>query len=320
MREIVRLITVPEERRDARWLEEGLQAAIQLEMSTIPPYLYAAWSIDENADPSGTRGDILEIAREGMLHMGIACNLLAAVGGDPRILQIAPSYPTRLPKDIHEDLPVALEPLSRDLLLNTFMAIEEPVAHLVDDPEFVPSGSTLIGDFYDKIQQAFEARTPVLSTTRQVNLRSFSKGTFIMASLDDVRKGIDLIKRQGEGTAAAPFEKSNPDELAHFYQFGEMAHGHRLTRTAPFTYTGEDVEMPGVREVAPAEGTQPEAREFNQLYSDMLGDLERAWAGGGTAMLTAAVGKMFGLAGIAKQLFQGDVGPGFIVIDDSGNR
>src|SRR4029453_2144685 len=106
-----------------------------------------------------------------------------------------------------------------------------------------------------------------------------SRLPLVMAGLDDVRKGIDLIKRQGEGTAAAPFEASNPEELAHFYQFGELAHGRRLTRTAPFTYTGEAIEMPGVRVVAPGDGTQPEAREFNRLYSDMLGDLEQAWDG-----------------------------------------
>jgi hypothetical protein len=320
MRALVRLMTVPEEKRDGRWLEESLQAAIQLEMSTIPPYLYAAWSIDESADPSDARRDILQIAKEEMLHMGIACNLLAAIGGQPRIVQVAPAYPTRLPKDIHEGLAVALEPLSRELVLNTFMAIEEPVANLVDDPEFVPSGSTLIGEFYDKIQQAFEARTPDFSTARQVKLNgSLSKLSFIMASLDDVSKGIDLIKRQGEGTAAAPFEKSDPDELAHFYQFGELAHGRRLTRTAPFTYTGEAVEMPGVRAVAPADSTQPEAREFNRLYSDMLENLEQAWDGGGTAKLVAAVGKMRALGSVAEQLFQGGVGPGFVVVDDSGD-
>jgi Ferritin-like len=318
MRALVRLMTVPEEKRDGRWLQEALQAAIELEMSTIPPYLYAAWSIDQSADPSGAREDILQIAQEEMLHMGIACNLLAAIGGQPRIVQRAPSYPTALPKDIHESLVVALEPLSHELLLNTFMAIEEPTAILVEDPDFVPSGSKVIGEFYDKLQRAFEDRTPDFSTTRQVKLQGFSKGPFIMASLDDVGKGIDLIKRQGEGTAAAPFEKSDPDELAHFYQFGELAHGRRLTRTAPFAYTGEAVEMPRVRAVAPADATQPEAREFNQLYSDMLRDLEQAWDGGGTAKLAAARGKMRALGAIAEQLFQAGVGPGFVVVDDSG--
>lgn len=321
MRALVRLMTVPEEKRDGRWLEEGLQAAVELEMSTIPPYLYAAWSIDQNADPAGARDVIVQIAREEMLHMGIACNLLAAIGGRPRIVQVAPAYPTRLPKDIHEGLAVALEPLSRQLLLTTFMAIEEPVANLVDDSEFVPSGSTLIGEFYDKLQRAFDDQTLDLDTARQVELPAFlssSGAPFVMASLDDVRKGIDLIKRQGEGTGAAPFEKSDPDELAHFYQFGELAHGRRLTRTAPFTYTGEPVPLPGVRAFAPADATQPQAREFNRLYSAMLGDLEQAWDGGGTGKLDAAVGTMFALSAVAMQLFQAGAGPGFVVVDDSG--
>jgi len=35
--------------RDLGWLQESLLAAIQLELSTIPPYLYAIWSIDPQA-------------------------------------------------------------------------------------------------------------------------------------------------------------------------------------------------------------------------------------------------------------------------------
>ena len=59
-----------------------------------------------------------------MLHMGIACNLLASIGGQPVILQRAPRYPTVLPKDIHKGLSVALAPLTRELVLKTFMAID----------------------------------------------------------------------------------------------------------------------------------------------------------------------------------------------------
>jgi hypothetical protein len=231
---LVRLMTVPAHQRDDRWLEESLQKAVELEMSTIPPYLYAAWSIDANQDPSGTRDVIVDIAKEEMLHMGIACNLLASIGGQPTIVRAAPRYPTHLPQHVHKGLQVALEPLSRDLLLRTFMAIEEPATHLVDDPDFVPSGSTLIGEFYDAVQHAFEARSHGFSAARQIDLDdSFFKGAFVVANLDDVRAGIGLIKRQGEGTSAAPFEnRADPEELAHLYQFGEIAHGHRLTRTA----------------------------------------------------------------------------------------
>ena len=319
---LVRLMTVPADQRDDRWLEEGLQKAVELEMSTIPPYLYAAWSIDASQDPSRTQGVIVGIAREEMLHMGIACNLLASIGGQPKIVQTAPRYPTNLPKHVHKGLQVALEPLSRDLLLRTFMAIEEPAAHLVEDPDFVPSGSTLISDFYDALQHAFEPpHSPDLSTARQINLDNFFfKGSFVVANLDDVHAAIGLIKRQGEGTSTAPFEnRADPEELAHFYQFGEIAHGHRLTRTAPFTYTGDVVQMPAVRAVAPADPMAPTATQFNRLYSDLLGDLEQAWDGGGNDPLRGAVDKMNDLGGAAEQMIRQGAGPPFVVVDTSGS-
>ena len=42
--------------RDSGWLKESLQAAIELELSTLPPYLCAMWSI---RDPSaGSPGGV----------------------------------------------------------------------------------------------------------------------------------------------------------------------------------------------------------------------------------------------------------------------
>jgi hypothetical protein len=40
------LMNVPAKERDAQWLAYGLQEAIQLEWSTIPPYLCAIWSVN----------------------------------------------------------------------------------------------------------------------------------------------------------------------------------------------------------------------------------------------------------------------------------
>jgi hypothetical protein len=329
MRALIRLMTVPAEKRDAAWLAESLQAAIELEMSTIPPYLYAAWSIDPAADPSDVRGTILEIAKEEMLHMGIACNLLVSIGGQPKILQRAPRYPTRLPKDIHAGLPVALAPLTRELVLNTFMAIEEPVEHLFDDPDFTPSGSKLIGQFYGELLQRFETPpAPPISTTGQVKITvpfgrfdvpgPFGNG-FIIKSLDDVRAGIELITHQGEGTTAGPFEsRLHPDELAHFYQFGEIFHGQRLTRTSPFSYTDGDVKMPTVHLVSPADNALPASIEFNRTYTGVLKDLEHAWNGGGSAAFSsAAFNGMPALSVAADTLIQSGAGPAFVVVDDS---
>src|SRR5437588_12366060 len=75
-----KLLTVPEEARDAGWVIEALQEAVELEFGTIPPYLYARWSIDPDADPGQVGDAIMHVAQEEMLHMGLAGNLLAGRG------------------------------------------------------------------------------------------------------------------------------------------------------------------------------------------------------------------------------------------------
>jgi Ferritin-like len=245
MKAIVRLMTVPPEQRDINWVREGLRAAVQLELSTIPPYLYARWSVPPGTpDPSSCLATLRQIVKEEMMHMAIACNLLKAVGGRPDIIHLAPTYPAKLPKHVHAELDVGLEALSADVVRRTFMAIEEPIAHLVDDPDFPPSGALLIGQFYDGLIAALEKNAPAYTAAGQIDLSDFFSGSssFVITGLEDAKAGVDVIKRQGEGTAAVPFENpADPGELAHFYQFGEMFHGRRLTTTLPFAYTGAEV-------------------------------------------------------------------------------
>jgi len=210
--------------------------------------------------------------------------------------------------------------LSETVLVKTFMAIEEPVTHLFDDDKFTPSGARLIGQFYAAVLETLESLTPVFSTAGQINLDVGLPGgaPFIIAGLDDVRAAIDLITRQGEGTATGPFESpGNPDELAHFYQFAEIAHGAKLTRTPPFTYTGDPVPMPAVRDHGPAPADLPAAQEFDQRYSAMLRALQDAWDG--RSDVFAAVGPMFELNDLAEALFSAGHGPAFRVVDANGN-
>jgi Ferritin-like len=334
MRALIRLMTVPAEKRDIAWLTEALQAAIQLEMSTIPPYLYAEWSIDLSSpvtdpagpDPAGVQAAISQIVQEEMLHMGIACNMLASIGGHPQILEKAPQYPAQLPVNIHAGLEVGLAPLTRELVLNKFMAIEEPVEHLFDDPDFTPSGSRLIGQFYDDLFKTFARLSPPISAAGQVDLSdAFGSAdapapfgnSLIVQSLDDVQAAIALITRQGEGTDAGPFEsKDHPGELAHFYRFGEIYHGHRLNPTSPFGYTGDEVKMPPVHMVTPADNTV--SAGFNQAYTSVLRDLGQLWNGGPADLLTIAFVSMPALRQAGGVLFQGGAGPAFVTVDESG--
>ena len=71
------LLQVPETARTVGWLKRSLAAAIKLEFATIPPYLTAMWSI-RGRDP--VADTLLEIAVEEMLHMALACNMLAGLG------------------------------------------------------------------------------------------------------------------------------------------------------------------------------------------------------------------------------------------------
>ncbi|WP_242419677.1 ferritin-like protein, partial [Frankia sp. CpI1-P] len=149
-------------------LQASLLTAIQLEFSTIPPYLCAQWSIT-SADPSGVAGLIEQVATQEMLHFGLSCNMYTATGaslkGEIAAPDFVPVYPaTGLPGGVHPELVVALAPLSEQAL-QTFMAIEYPEADPVvpapdlPPPPPPPAGPT-IGQFYAAIAAGFNAVFP----------------------------------------------------------------------------------------------------------------------------------------------------------------
>src|SRR5437016_10860321 len=115
-------------------LQCALQKAIELEHSTIPPYLYALYSVKpyQNAEIAGL---IKSVVLEEMLHMSLDCNILNAIDGAPVIDRpdFIPSYPGPLPGQVESDLTVPLAPFSKQLVYDVFMVIEEP-----EDPLHFP--------------------------------------------------------------------------------------------------------------------------------------------------------------------------------------
>ena len=104
-----------------------LQTALEVEHSTIPPYLTALWSIRDGYNRQVHR--ILKtIIRQEMLHMSLVANLLNAVGGAPSLIHstFIPNYPTHLPGGLQPNLIVSLEKLSPEVIENVFMKIEKP--------------------------------------------------------------------------------------------------------------------------------------------------------------------------------------------------
>ncbi len=90
-------------------LKANLQTAIEIELATIPIYLYAYYSIQRNATSgeaidraqafaNKAGGVIMSVAVEEMLHMSLSSNILFAMGVAPQIYRHAPKkYPTGLP-------------------------------------------------------------------------------------------------------------------------------------------------------------------------------------------------------------------------------
>jgi len=106
-------------------LKDYLQVALQLEHATIPPYLTAAYSAYIEVNKASI--DIIRaVAKEEMLHLALAANLLNAVGGRPDLLSpgFVPPYPAPLPTG-PDDFEVGIEKLS-DHALGIFLCIERP--------------------------------------------------------------------------------------------------------------------------------------------------------------------------------------------------
>lgn len=106
-------------------LKEYLQVALQLEHATIPVYLTGAYTAKIEANKCSS--DIIKaVAKEEMLHLTLAGNLLNAVGGSPDLVHPAfvPNYPIPLPSG-ETDFTVSIEKLS-DKAIQTFLKIERP--------------------------------------------------------------------------------------------------------------------------------------------------------------------------------------------------
>lgn len=322
-----------------------LQKAIELEHSTIPPYLTAMFSLRPGTNTQIAQ-NIREIVIEEMLHMTIAANILIAIGGSPSIngADFVPKYPGPLPMNIG-DLQVGIEAFSIDLVKGTFMDIEEPEhpipveekAMLMEAPQFAT-----IGAFYDAIKDQLQQLGPSIfvetsAPPQVVDANWFSTDRlFTITDVASACRAIDLIKLEGEGTSLSPFE--GPGDPAHFYRYGEVAAGKKIVQTATggFAYAGTPLpfDPAGVWPVRPnckiadfAQGTQARTRieAFAYNYSALLNALHKAF-NGEPSQLDTAIGLMYDLRTSAVALMETDtgdgsgqtVGPSFEYVDRQG--
>lgn len=316
-------------------LKELLNSAVILEFATIPIYLQAMWSIkDNNCEVAQS---IRNIFQEEMLHMAMVCNMIAGIGGEPKIYdpKNGLKYPAGLPGGVHPDLYLYLEGLN-DCSLRNFIEIELPdrIAEIYDydTKELVKLGglcnkdgeeikraeqshehNTTIGELYDRINELFQEIQPEMNVERQL---AGPLAWWVMEDAQSVSKAIDMIKEQGEGSEnVSPVVEG--DNLAHFYRFWEVYYKKKLVEEDGKYYFKDPMPRPETLSIArvPEGGYQEEdvtpevwhlIHEFDKAYTELVKLLQDAWAveGRGQAALVNAIEVMFKLEKFALPLMQ----------------
>lgn len=311
--------TDPQKITDLDELKAALQLAIGVELSTIPVYLTALYSIKDGCNADATQ-TIRSVVMEEMLHMTLAANVLNALGEVPSTepvtfkghenLSPIPAYPLKSPliAGIGE---LRLLPLS-PAAVESFVRIEHPLhtAGSVDEIQLGSCSYRTIGQFYGAIRAALEntAVCPdsVFTRHNQIPASQYYGGAGHVVEVKDratALKAIKTIIDEGEGLPEAsmrlPAKKVTTEDrlrngwqmYSHYARFRELQTGRRFrsdqlaeeTPEGAFLLVDHDAVHPAL--YVPRNGDTtggPEGAalaEFDLAYSELVDTLYAAFAG-----------------------------------------
>ncbi|MCX2729273.1 ferritin-like protein [Saccharopolyspora sp. NFXS83] len=225
---------------DLPQLRHFLQAALQIELTTIPLYLTAMYSIRPGANEESFYV-MRSVVLEEMLHMTLAANLINALGGKPILDKVRniPHYPAKAPYSAESVAPFPLRHFSPEAL-DMFIAIESPP---YGKPHWDDRGWHTIGQFYGIIDRGLrnlverEGEKAVFlgEHARQVGPDDFYNSggeAFAVTDLASARKAIEVIVEEGEGLDESIFSRDDRlfDEQrqeAHYFRFRQIRHARR---------------------------------------------------------------------------------------------
>jgi hypothetical protein len=278
-------------------LRTHVALATRVELSTIPPYLYAMYSIKDQRSEAARL--IAAIVVEEMLHVCLTTNLLLALGGEPDFGSDAqPSYPG-LVTHRKPDLPLELRACSLDLVRDTFMAIErpQPADAIPEDDDF-----ETLGQFYAALEEALDdlgAKTDLFGDhqpQRQLAKATYydpvefdaedSGGLLLIHDRDTARSALDIVVHQGEGVAHDRWADPAHLELTHYYKLELLASG-----TVPIGEVWPAVDNPRTADLpVELQGVSNLVNSFYQLTLLTMADLFS-----GTCDQDAGIGHLYDL-------------------------
>jgi hypothetical protein len=258
-------ITTPEE------LRTHLELAIGVELSTVPPYLYAMYSIEDQSSEAALL--IRSVVAEEMLHAALAANLLLAVGGNPDFTSpdLLPRYPSDLPHH-KPTLTLNIKRASEQQVKELFLVIEQPEVH-ADPPE--DDIYTSLGQFYHAIEKGLArvASTHDIFANPQIERQMAdasyyqpveydaedSGGLLLIDNIEAANEAIHIIVHQGEGVSDEKWADPLHQELTHYHKFLQIADG-----TAPLGKVVPALANPHIAEFPPV--ARDVAELFNAAY------------------------------------------------------
>lgn len=285
-------------------LRGELQVAIDIELTTIAPYLSALYSIADGANREA-QANIRAVVMQEMLHMTLAANVLNAVGGRPRVGKPphVPGYPTEFrwhkpafsveltrfcPEQIDVfcavEAPAHTDPLrARPYLLDP-KRIREAQRKCPRTPPHKPKGYRSIAQVYAELagrlhwlvcrlgpEQVFTGEA-----ARQVHPEHYygaDGAVIVVRDLKDAVKALARIVHEGEGAQHriwdGDHELAVPDAPAHYYLFDEIRKGrHYRKGDAPGHPRGPAfrVDWRAVHPMRPNPNRSEYARRFPEIH------------------------------------------------------
>jgi hypothetical protein len=341
--------------KDRRELQDLLQFALMVELSTIPPYATACYSIKEQgqydrSSPEIVNAEPIEVIRqvmvEEMLHMVLVANVMNAIGFSPILTDPdqLPKYPRRLLIDRGPEL--RLRRFDRDQI-NGFREVERAVGdpkkerdgpyntigglylfivkRLQDACNAHGAGSIFIGDDSLQIDDGdyYGAGGVVIPVTDLIS--AISAITEIM----EEGEGADLGKTANDGDRIPGPPGEDRMDVAHYFKFNEILHSRYYQPKdlfdAPPSAGDMIVDWSAVCPMRddPKSGDyvgwpdiQALSDSFNASYSELLYGLELAFSGK-KDQLRALVPVMYQLRDRAQKLMRVPL-PGVVPVATAG--
>jgi hypothetical protein len=296
-------------------VQDHAQAAVSVELYTLPFYLTAMTSIKDATSP--IYKGIFSVAMEEMLHLQLVANLCLALGAPPNFTASVYGKPIRFldpedPQTGHNALINAVLGPFDQQRLETMLAIESPdeLEDRMKDHTTPDYPYQSIGELYDAllagIAQVGEAQFP-WTGTNQVDEHSgyFGPQQYSMkiANLNDAKAAVRVINEQGEGKAMepvptppynesqfpvesdcvlanAPFDPPTLNKFSHFGRF--VAIQSQVTAGGwPAVYLG--VNSPN----------DPAQAHLKSDFASLISSLKSLW-NTGTGDLDAMMSKLLG--------------------------